>query len=71
MARRPQVEKNVLSQEEIEALQRRLSLLSPAHVREAYLAQIERCRLEREVPPPYAIQRLVTIWKVLWKRRRR
>ena len=71
MARRPQVEKNVLSREDLDALQRRLSLLSPAYVREEYLAQIERCRLEREIPPPYVIQRLVTIWKVLWKWRRR
>jgi hypothetical protein len=30
-------------------------------MREDYPAQIERCRLEAEVPPPYVIQQLVTI----------
>jgi hypothetical protein len=64
MARRRDV-KSVMTKEEIAQLKRSLSLLSPYHVRQEYLAQIERCRLEREVPPPHAIQRLVTIWKVL------
>jgi hypothetical protein len=70
MARRPQVEKNILSREELDSLKHRLSLLSPNHVRQEYLAQLERCRLEREVPPPYVIQRLVVMWKLLWKWRR-
>jgi len=71
MAHRPQVEKDVLSREELDSLKCRLSLLSPNHVRQEYLEQLERCKLEREVPPPYVIQRLVAMWKLLWKWRRR
>jgi hypothetical protein len=67
MARRPEVQKNIMTADEIAAFKRRLSLLSPMHVREEYKVQIERCRLTGEVPPPYVIQRLVTIWKVLRK----
>ena len=70
MARRPEVQKNIMTERELAELQRRLSLLSPVHVQQEYKAQIERCRLQGDVPPPYVIQRLVTIWKVLWKFRR-
>jgi hypothetical protein len=70
MARRPEVQKNIMTEQELAELHRRLSLLSPFHVQEEYRAQIERCRFQSEVPPPYVIQRLVTIWKVLWKQRR-
>ena len=59
-----------MTEDEIEALKRRLSLLSPMHVQEEYKAQIEKCRLHGDVPPPYVIQRLVTIWRVLWKMKR-
>ena len=69
MARRPEI-KNIMTQHEITELQRRLSLLSPVHVRQEYHVQIERCRLQGDVPPPYMIQRLVAIWKVMWKQRR-
>ena len=70
MARRPEVQKNIMSENEIADLKRRLSLLSPVHVQQEYNAQIERCRLKGDVPPPYVIQRFVTIWKVLWKSKR-
>ena len=67
MARRPEVQKNIMTEQELAELQRRLSLLSPFHVQEEYRVQIERCKLQSDFPPPYVIQRLVTIWKVLWK----
>lgn len=70
MARRPEVSKSIMTENELADLKRRLSLLSPQHVQEEYKAQVERCRLQGEVPPPYMIQRLVTIWKVLWKMKR-
>jgi hypothetical protein len=70
MARRPEVQKNIMTAQEIAELQRRLSLLSPFHIQEEYRAQIERCRLQGDVPSPYVIQRLVTIWKVMRKQRR-
>jgi hypothetical protein len=70
MARRPEVQKNIMTEQELAELQRRLSHLSPFHVQEEYRAQIERCKLQSDVPRPYVIQRLVTIWKVLWKQRR-
>jgi len=47
MARRPEVQKNIMTQQELAELQRRLSLLSPVHVQQEYRAQIERCRLYR------------------------
>jgi hypothetical protein len=70
MVRRPEVQKNIMTEQELAELQRSLSLLSPVHVQEEYRAQIERCKLQSDVPPPYVIQRLVTIWKVLWRQRR-
>ena len=70
MARRPEVHKNIMTEQEIADLKRRLSLLSRQHVQQEYLAQIERCRLHGDVPPPYVMQRLVTIWRVLWRQRR-
>jgi hypothetical protein len=66
MARRPEV-KDIMTEDEMARLKRRLCLLSPTHVQAEYQAQIERCRLHGDVPPPCVIQRLVTIWKVLWK----
>jgi hypothetical protein len=78
MARRPEVKapnvksdvKKIMSEEELAAFKRSLSFLSPYHVREQYKEQIERCRLQGDIPPPYVIQKLVAIWKVLWKQRR-
>lgn len=70
MARRPEVRKNAMTEDEIAQLKRHLSLLSPQHVQQEYRAQIERCRLHGDVPPPYVVQRLVTIWKVLRKMKR-
>jgi hypothetical protein len=70
MARRPEVHKDIMTEDEIAQLKRRLSLLSPTHVQAEYQAQIERCRLHGDVPPPHVMQRLVTIWKVLRKLRR-
>jgi hypothetical protein len=55
MARRPEVQKNIMTEQELAELQRRLSLLSPFHVQEEYRVQIERCKLQSEVPPPYVI----------------
>jgi hypothetical protein len=40
MARRPEVQKNVMTEQELAELHRRLSLLSPFHVQEEYRAQI-------------------------------
>jgi hypothetical protein len=65
MARCPQGEKNLSSREELDALKLRLSLLSPANcVRN--ISQARALQFEREVSPPYVIQRLVVMWGLLW-----
>ena len=62
-----------LTSEELKELQRRMSLLSPHHVQEAYRRAHEDCRMQTEVlPRASALQELVTAWKLMrnWKRRR-
>jgi hypothetical protein len=57
-----------LSRSEVEALQRRLSLLSEPAVRDAYMQAHARCCLGRgELPNPAEVQRFLSAWKVLWK----
>jgi hypothetical protein len=62
-----------LSIEQLHELHRKLSLLSPHHVHDAYRKAHDACRMDGErLPSSAAIQELVTAWKVLrqWKRRR-
>jgi hypothetical protein len=62
-----------LSPDELKELQRRLSLLSPHQVQEAYRRAHRQCQMEGDVLPRAAVlQELVAAWKLLrnWKRRR-
>jgi hypothetical protein len=62
-----------LSVEDLKALRRKLSMLSPSHVLEAYREAHQKCRMDGDVlPRAAALQELVTAWKILkgWKRRR-
>ena len=75
MARRPTYgpsgngSKEVMSREELKSLERNLSLLSPAIVKERYKQLADRCRF-LELPTPRVIQELVTTWRVLWRWRK-
>jgi hypothetical protein len=63
-----------LSADQVRELYRKLALLSPHHVTDAYRKAHDECRMELDaerLPKASAIQELVTAWKVLrqWKRR--
>ena len=75
MARRPTYSpsgdgpKEVMTRDELKNLERNLSLLSPAIVKERYKQLADRCRF-LELPTPRVIQELVTTWRVLWRWRK-
>jgi len=74
MARRPSPESfdKPLTPEELRDRQRRMSMLSPHHVADAYRQAHEACRMDGDrLPRASAVQELVTAWKLLWKWRRR
>jgi hypothetical protein len=61
-----------LSAEELKELHRRISMLSPGHVYDAYQRAYADCRMDGEMlPRASALQELVTAWKVLRASRRR
>jgi hypothetical protein len=60
-----------LTQVELRELQRRLALLSPSHVLEAYRRAHQQCAMTGDaLPRAAALQELVTAWKLLRKWRR-
>ena len=62
-----------LTATELKELHRRMSLLSPHHVQEAYRRALSDCQMDGDVlPRASALQELVTAWKLMraWKRRR-
>jgi hypothetical protein len=66
VAKRPDVQKPVMSRDELIELQRRLSTMSVTGIQDFYRAAYYRCRLENDgVPPARAIQELVQAWKVI------
>ena len=74
MARRPSPEEfdKPFTPEELSDLKRRLSMLSPHHVADAYRQAHEARRMDGDrLPKASAVQELVTAWKLLWKWRRR
>jgi hypothetical protein len=74
MARRPAPEEfdHPLTKAELAERQRRLAMLSPQHVAEAYRQAHEACRMEGDsLPRASAVQELVTAWRVLWRWRRK
>jgi hypothetical protein len=74
MARRPSPEEfdRPLTTAELAERRRRLAMLSPHQVAEAYRQAHEACRMEGDrLPRASAVQELVTAWRVLWKWRRR
>jgi hypothetical protein len=74
MARRlsPEEFDRPLSIQELKERERRLSLLSPHHVADAYRKAHDECSMVGDrLPRAGAVQELVTAWKLLWKWRRR
>ena len=74
MARRPAPEEfdHPLTKGELAERQRRLAMLSPHHVAEAYRQAHKACRMEGDqLPRASAVQELVTAWRVLWRCRKR
>jgi len=68
MARRPDPAEfdRPLNRAELAERQRRLAMLSPHHVADAYRQAHEACRMEGErLPKASAVQEMVTAWKVL------
>jgi hypothetical protein len=66
VARRPDVQKPVISREELAELQRKLSTMSVTAIQDFYRAAYYRCRLENDgLPPARAIQELVQAWKAM------
>ena len=75
MARRPDVSEfdQPLTPGELADLVRRLSLLSPYDVQQAYRRAHQQCCMPGELlPRAAAIQEMVAAWKIMrrWKRRR-
>ena len=61
-----------LSPDELKELHRRLSLLSPHHVQEAYRRAHKDCQMDTDIlPKDAAVQELVTTWKLTRKSKRR
>jgi hypothetical protein len=60
---------DALTRQQLKALERSLSLLSPLIVKEKYRQAADRCRF-LDLPTPRVIQELVTAWKVLWRWRK-
>ena len=74
MARRPDPAEfdRPLNRAELAERRRRLAMLSPHHVAEAYRQAYEACRMEGDrVPRASAVQELVSAWKLLWGQRRK
>jgi hypothetical protein len=74
MAHRPNPEEfdRPLTPQQIAERRQQLAKLSPAHVADAYRQAYEKCRMDSDrVPRASAVQDLVTIWKLLWRWKRR
>jgi hypothetical protein len=74
MARRPDPVEfdRPLNRAELAERQRRLAMLSPHHVADAYRQAHEACRMEGDkLPKAIAVQEMVAVWKVLWGWRRK
>jgi hypothetical protein len=74
MAKRPTYLPNdaptdAMTRQQLQQLERSLSLLSPHIVKEKYRQLADRCRF-LDLPTPRVIQELVTTWKVLWRWRK-
>jgi len=70
MAKRPNpLPNDALTRQQLQQLERNLSLLSPHTVKERYRLLADRCRL-LDLPSPRVMQELVTVWKVLWRWRK-
>ena len=62
-----------LGPDQVKELHRKLSMLSPSHVRDAYDRAYQACKMDGDVlPRAAAVQELVVSWKILraWRRRR-
>lgn len=70
MARRPtSIPNDAMTRQQLQQLERNLSLLNPYLVKEKYRQAADRCRF-LDLPTPRVIQELVTTWKVLWRWRK-
>ena len=72
MAKRPEFAPSMLTREELEALQRRLSEMSVTAVQDFYRTAYFACRFEDDrLPSARSIQELVQAWKHMrkWYRR--
>ena len=60
------MEKDVLSKDDLAALQKKLAGMSVTTIHDFYFAAHFRCKYEHgKLPSPRAIQELVAAWKVL------
>jgi hypothetical protein len=74
MPRRPDLSEfdKPLTQVELKELRRRLSLLSPHHVAQAYREAHQRCCMAGDLlPRAAAVQEMVTAWKLMrdWRKK--
>ena len=74
MARRPDPAEfdRPLNRAELAERHRRLSMLSPHHVADAYRQAHEACRMDGDgLPRASAVQEMVAAWQLLWGWRRK
>jgi RES domain-containing protein len=70
MAKRPTYPPNdAMTRQQLQQLERSLSLLSRHIVKEKYRQVVDRCRF-LDLSTPRVMQELVTTWKVLWRWRK-
>jgi hypothetical protein len=68
MSRQPEFPAKAMTREELRELKRPLSLLSPHTVQDTYTELLASCLLRDGTPPtPRTTQRLVMLWKILWR----
>jgi hypothetical protein len=68
MAKRPDFSKAMLTREDLEALQRRLSQMSTTAVQDFYRTAHFACRFQEDrLPSARSIQELVQVWKNMRK----
>jgi hypothetical protein len=68
MARRPDREKEILSEKDLKDLRYNLAHLSVMAVRDFYERSYQDCRMVyNRLPSPKQMQTVVQVWKQLWK----
>jgi hypothetical protein len=70
MARRREFPGPAMTEKELKDFRNKIALLAPSIVENEYRSVLEKVRM-RPLPPPRPVQELVSLWRQLWRWRRR